>query len=78
LTSEWRSLEFAPKDGTRVLFWVPEDDARPFDEGETVLGVFDEILGDYFDHTDALIKPICWRHVPNGPRNMDEIQWTPF
>jgi hypothetical protein len=69
----WRSLENVPQDGTEVLFWVPENDAHPFDEGRVVAGRYDHPLDDYFDKSGDLIAPICWTPLPRGPRNFTEI-----
>lgn len=73
--SNWRSLESVPKDGTDVLFWVPDVQARVFDKGEVVVGWYDAALDQYFDITGDLSEPICWAPVPPGPRSMEDIQW---
>jgi hypothetical protein len=71
--SRWRFLDSVPKDGTQVLFWVPEDDAQPLRDGSVVSGSYDAILDSYSDGNGEDISPIGWLPCPTGPRSMADF-----
>jgi hypothetical protein len=76
--SGWLSLDSVPKDGTEALFWVPDDEDGPIEEGRVVVGYYDSPLDGYFNAaTGDPIEPICWRRVPRGPRSAAEISFGP-
>lgn len=73
--ARWFGLDSVPKDGTEVLFWVPEYDAYPFGDGSSVTGRYDAPLGYYIDVHGDEILPVCWTPYPRGPRSTDEISF---
>jgi hypothetical protein len=72
----WSYLEEVPRDGTQVLFFIPEDDRSPLGpEGRIVSGRYDAALDDYLDDAGDLIEPTVWRPMIRSPSEvsgMDE------
>jgi hypothetical protein len=73
--SNWLSLDSVPKDGTEALFWVPDDDDGPIENGRVVLGRYDAAIDAYFDSSLDEILPVCWQRVPKGPSGTEEISF---
>jgi hypothetical protein len=73
--STWYSLDSVPKDGREVLFWLPDGDGDPFDEGDVRVGFYDAVLDCYFDVAGDPIGPICWRELPNGPASAADLSF---
>jgi hypothetical protein len=73
--SKWYSLDSVPKDGREVLFWVPDADDQPFEDGEIETGTYDAVLSEYLGRMGELIAPICWRELPSGPASTDDISF---
>jgi hypothetical protein len=71
---KWNSINSAPKDGTRVLIFVPHDEDHPHETG-VLTARFEErwwLVGGqiYFDETLYIPadKPTVWAPVPDGPK----------
>jgi hypothetical protein len=73
--SGWLSLDSVPKDGTEVLFWMPDDDDGPIETGRVVLGRYDAAIHGYFDSSFDEILPVCWQRAPKGPSGTEEISF---
>jgi hypothetical protein len=73
--SGWLSLDSVPKDGTEVLFWVPDNDEGPIHEGRVVLGRYDAAIDAYFGSSFDEILPVCWQRAPEGPSGTEEISF---
>lgn len=78
--TEWRSIETAPKDGSRVLLWTETDEADPYVRvtGAYVrtiqIGKWDEeTYGGSPGWTKELIgDPLFWMPLPNPPQPIGE------
>jgi hypothetical protein len=73
--SDWLSLDSVPKDGTEALFWVPDDDDGPIENGRVVLGRYDAAIDAYFGSSFDEILPVCWQRAPKGPSGTEEISF---
>jgi len=71
--NRWLSLACVPQDGTQVLFWVPDYETHPFDEGRIVSGRYDAPLDYYVDASGDEIDPICWMRAMPGPKGPNDI-----
>ncbi len=66
--SDWQPIETAPKDGTRVLFWLADEGFpclaswRKWDGYE---GFFLWDMGDFADHN----LPSHWMALPHPPED---------
>ena len=67
----WKPIETAPKDGTRILIYDPEDWSE--DEPPTIYvcfwkGYWCEAEGEQY----TLFKPTHWMELPEEPKETDE------
>jgi hypothetical protein len=70
----WSYLEEVPRDGTQVLFFIPEDDRSPLGpEGRIVSGRYDAALDDYLDDAGDLIEPTVWRPMIRPPSEVSGV-----
>jgi hypothetical protein len=69
----WEMLETVPRDGSQVLFWVPENENDPFGNGEVCLGRYDAPLDYYIDGNGDEIEPIAWMNPPRGPNSIFDL-----
>lgn len=72
----WEMLETVPKDGTRVLFYLPPwelVDPRP-EDGSMVSGWYDSVLDEYLMDGGRIIGATHWRPMPKPPR----VETTPL
>ena len=76
--SDWKPIETAPKDGTRLLLW-------PDETGEITIGWFNGVVAEYTDKQKAREYQEAWldflisddpnRVKPQRPPTDEEDQW---